>query len=97
MPVIDFAQSKYLDMVKTVVKTLQTPAEVKRITSYENYYNGSPNRIIEFEFDSMADCVKYFEMPEVKSIVDNSVGISVNQRMSVLKLSREYNKNSSDK
>jgi hypothetical protein len=85
-------KSKYLDMVKTVVKTLQTPAEVKRITSYENYYNGSPNRIIEFEFDSMADCVKYFEMPEVKSIVDNSVGMSVNQRMSVLKLSREYNK-----
>jgi len=31
-------------------------------------------------------------MPEIKSIVDNSVGMSVNQRMSVLKLSREYNK-----
>jgi hypothetical protein len=85
-------KSAYLDMVKTVVKTLQTPEEVKRITSYENYYNGSPNRIIEFEFDSMTDCVKYFEMPEIKSIVDNSVGMSVNQRMSVLKLSREYNK-----
>jgi len=85
-------KSAYLDMVKTVVKTLQTPKEEKRITSYENYFNGSPNRVIEFEFDSMADCVKYFEMPEVKSIVDNSVGMSVNQRMSVLKLLREYNK-----
>lgn len=85
-------KSAYLDMVKTVVKTLQTPEEVKRITSYENYFNASPNRVIEFEFDSMADCVKYFEMPEVKSIVDKSVGMSVNQRMSVLKLSREYNK-----
>ncbi|HSP86946.1 MAG TPA: hypothetical protein VLN45_02340 [Ignavibacteriaceae bacterium] len=85
-------KANYLDMVKTVVKALQTPKEVKRITSYENYFNSSPNRVIEFEFDSMEDCIKYFELSEVKSIVDNSVGISVNQRMSVLKLSREYNK-----
>jgi hypothetical protein len=85
-------KSAYLDMVKTVVKTLQTPKEVKRITSFENYFNGSPNRIIEFEFDSIEDCVKYFEMPEVKNIVDNSVNISVNHRVSVLKLKAEYNK-----
>ncbi len=85
-------KSAYLDMVKTVVKTLQTPKEVKRITSFENYLNSSPNRVIEFEFDSMADCVKYFEMPEVKTVVDNSIGMSVNQRMSVLKLTREFNK-----
>ncbi|HVO72428.1 MAG TPA: hypothetical protein VMT35_00270 [Ignavibacteriaceae bacterium] len=85
-------KSAYLDMVKTVVNTLQTPKEVKRITSYENYLNGSPNRIIEFEFDSMADCIKYFEMPEIKSVVDNSINISINQRMSALKLLNEYNK-----
>jgi hypothetical protein len=85
-------KSEYLNMVKTVVKTLQAPKEVKRITSFENYFNSSPNRVIEFEFDSMVDCVKYFEMPEVKTVVDKSVGMSVNQRMSVLKLSREYNK-----
>jgi hypothetical protein len=86
-------KSAYLDMVKTVIKTLQTPKEVKRITSYDNYLNGSPNRIIEFEFDSMADCIKYFETPEIKSIVDNSVSISVNHRASELKLLKEYNKN----
>ncbi len=86
-------RSAYLDMVKTVVKTLQTPDEVKRITSYDNYLNSSPNRVIEFEFDSMEDCVKYFEMPEIKSIVDNSVSMSINHRTSVLKLLREYNKN----
>ena len=60
-------KAKYLEMVKTVVKTLQTPKEVKRITSYDNYLNSSPNRVIEFEFDSMEDCIKYFEMPEIKS------------------------------
>jgi len=86
-------KSAYMEMVKTVVKTLQTPKEVKRITSYDNYLNSSPNRIIEFEFDSMEDCIKYFEMPEIKKIVDNSVSMSVNHRMSVLKLLKEYNKN----
>lgn len=86
-------KSAYMEMVKTVVKTLQTPKEVKRITSYDNYLNSSPNRVIEFEFDSMADCVRYFEMPEIKSIVDNSVSMSVNHKMSALKLLKEYNKN----
>ncbi|OGU71001.1 MAG: hypothetical protein A2V93_02585 [Ignavibacteria bacterium RBG_16_34_14] len=86
-------KSAYMEMVKTVVKTLQTPKEVKRITSYDNYLNSSPNRVIEFEFDSMEDCIKYFEMPEIKSIVDNSVSMSVNHRVSALKLLKEYNKN----
>ena len=83
----------YLNMVKAVVKTLQTPKEVKRITSYDNYLNSSPNRVIEFEFDSMEDCIKYFEMPEIKTIVNNSVSMSINHRTSVLRLLVEYNKN----
>jgi hypothetical protein len=87
-------KSAYLEMVKTVVKTLQTPKEVKRITSYDNYLNSSPNRVIEFEFDSMEDCIRYFELPEIKSIVDNSVNMSVNHRMTALKLLKEYNKTS---
>lgn len=86
-------RTAYQNMVKTVVETLQTPKEVKRITSYDNYLNSSPNRVIEFEFDSMEDCIKYFEMPEIKSIVDNSVSMSVNHRTSVLRLLKEYNKN----
>ncbi len=85
-------KAAYIDMVKTVVKTLQTPKEVKRITSYDNYLNGSPNRVIEFEFESMTDCIKYFEMPEIKSIVDKSVSMSVNHGASELKLLKEYNK-----
>lgn len=86
-------RTAYLEMVKTVIKTLQIPKEVKRITSYDNYFNSSPNRVIEFEFDSMEDAVKYFEMPQIKDIVENSVNMSINHKSSVLELRGDYNKN----
>jgi len=86
-------RTAYLEMVKTVVKTLQIPKEVKRITSYDNYFNSSPNRVIEFEFASMEDAVKYFEMPQIKDIVETSVNMSINHKMNVLRLRGDYNKN----
>ncbi len=86
-------KTPYLDMVKTISKTLQIPKEVKRITSYDNYFNSSPNRVIEFEFDSMEDAVKYFEMPQVKDVIENSVNMSMNHKCSILELRGDYNKN----
>jgi hypothetical protein len=86
-------RTAYLDMVKTIAKTLQIPKEVKRITSYDNYFNSSPNRVIEFEFDSMADAVKYFEMPEIDKVIENAVNMSLSHKCSVLELRGDYNKN----
>ena len=82
-----------LDMVKSIVKTLQIPEEVKRITSYDNYFNASPNRVIEFEFDSMEDAVKYFAMPQIKNVIENSVNMSMHHKCSILELRGDYNKN----
>ncbi len=86
-------KTAYIEMVKTIVKTLQIPKEIKRITSYDNYFNSSPNRVIEFEFDSMEDAVKYFEMPQVKDVIENSVNMSINHKCSILELRGDYNKN----
>ncbi len=86
-------KAKYLNYVKSIVSTLQKPEEIKRITSYDNYFNSSPNRVIEFEFDSMEDAIKYFEMPEIKSIIEKSVDISVNHNLNVLSLRGDYDKN----
>ena len=86
-------KTAYIEMVKTIVKTLQIPKEIKRITSYDNYFNSSPNRVIEFEFDSMEDAVKYFEMPQVKDVIENSVNMSINHKCSILELRSDYNKN----
>jgi uncharacterized protein (DUF1330 family) len=86
-------RAKYLDHVKSIVKTLQIPKEVIRITSYDNYFNASPNRIIEFEFDSIEDAIKYFAMPQINEVIENSVNMSLNHRLSVLELRGDYKKN----
>lgn len=86
-------RAKYIEWVKSVVKTLQAPKEVKRITSYDSYFNDSPNRVIEFEFETIEDAIKYFEMPEIKSVVEKSSEISPNHHLTVLKLRGDYNKN----
>jgi hypothetical protein len=86
-------KASYLQWVKSIVDILQKPEEIRRITSYDNYFNASPNRFIEFEFESMQDAVTYFELPEIKQVVENSIDISVHHKITVLRLRGDYNKN----
>jgi len=86
-------KTAYIEMVKTIAKTLQIPKEVKKIISYDNYFNSSPNRVIEFEFDSMTEAVTYFEMPQIKDVIENSVNMSINHKCLILELRGDYNKN----
>jgi hypothetical protein len=86
-------KADYLTWVKSIVDILQTPEEIRRITSYDNYFNASPNRFIEFEFDTMEDAVKYFELPEIKEVVEKSIDKSVNHKITVLRLRGDYYKN----
>ena len=86
-------KTDYLNWVKSIVDILQKPEEIRRITSYDNYFNASPNRFVEFEFDSMEDAVKYFEIPEVKEVVEKSIDMSVNHKINVLRLRGDYYKN----
>jgi hypothetical protein len=86
-------KADYLNWVKSNVEVLQKPEEIRRITSYDNYFNASPNRFIEFEFENMQDAVKYFELPEIKQIVEKSIDMSVNHKITVLRLRGDYYKN----
>jgi hypothetical protein len=86
-------KADYLNWVKSNVEVLQKPEEIRRITSYDNYFNASPNRFIEFEFENMQDAVKYFELPEIKRIVEKSIDMSVNHKITVLRLRGDYYKN----
>jgi hypothetical protein len=86
-------KADYLKWVKSVVDMLQKPEEIKRIESYDNYFNASPNRFIEFEFYTMEDAVKYFEMPEIKEVIEKSIDKSVNHNITVLRLRGDYYKN----
>jgi hypothetical protein len=86
-------KTDYINWVKSIVDVLQKPDEIRRITSYDNYYNASPNRFIEFEFDSIQDAIAYFEMPEIKEVVEKSIDMSVNHEITVLRLRGDYYKN----
>lgn len=86
-------KAEYVNWVKSIADKIQAPKELLRVTSYDSYFSVSPTRVIEFEFESMEDAVKYFEMPEIKNIVETSVDMSLNYKISILRLRSDYNKN----
>ena len=61
-------KTAYLDWIATVATTLSEPEQVKRISSYDNYYGELPHRLVEFEFDSMAEANAYQELEGVKAV-----------------------------
>ena len=85
----------YLNWVSSIVEILQEPEEIRRINSYDNYFSASPNRFTEFEFDSMEDAIKYFDLPEVSEVVEKSIEKSINHSITVLRLRGDYYKNQS--
>ena len=61
-------KAAYLEWDASVVPGLQTPDEVKRIASYDNYYGVSSHRLVEFEFDSLAEANAYEELTAIRDI-----------------------------
>lgn len=86
-------KTDYINWVKTIVKDLQEAEGIKRITSYDNYLVASPQRLIEFEFDSVEDATKYLNNPVVKAVFDKSATLSMNSKLDVLSLRSDYSKN----
>lgn len=61
-------KAAYLEWVASVAPTLSSPAELKRVASYDNYYGASPHRLVEFEFDSIEEVNTYLEREEIQMI-----------------------------
>ena len=61
----------YLAWVASVAPTLQAPEEVVRIRSYDNQDpEMSPNRLVEFEFNSFLDAATYLNRPEIAAVFE---------------------------
>ncbi|MDX1700519.1 MAG: hypothetical protein R3250_07880 [Melioribacteraceae bacterium] len=80
----------YIRWVKSITDVLQKPEEIRKIASFDNYFNASPNRFIEFEFDSMEDAIKYFDRSEVNEVIEMSTEKSINHTIKVLSLRGDY-------
>ena len=61
----------YLEWVAAVAPTLKAPVEVNRIRSYDNREEVSPNRFVEFEFDSFVDAMTYINRPEIAGVLND--------------------------
>ena len=59
----------YIAWVASIAATLQAPDEITRIRSYDNQDQTlSPNRLVEFEFNSFLDAAAYLNRPEIAEI-----------------------------
>ena len=62
----------YIAWVASVAPTLQAPEEVVRIRSYDNEDpEMSPNRLVEWEFNSFLDMATYLNRPEIAAILED--------------------------
>ena len=60
----------YIAWVASNAATLQAPEEISRIRSYDNQdQTMSPNRLVEFEFDSFLDAAAYLNRTEIAEIM----------------------------
>ena len=62
----------YIEWVRSVAPTLQSFEEVRRIRSYDNQDpTMSPNRLVEYEFDSFLEMAAYLNRPEIAEIMSD--------------------------
>ncbi len=62
----------YLTWIASVAPTLTAPAEVNRIRSYDNVEADiSPNRFVQFEFNSFVDAMAYMNRPEIAGVFED--------------------------
>ena len=85
---------KYLEWVRSIADTLQAPPELERLASYDNMFSASPQRVVEFSFESLEAAGRYFGRKEVSFIFQTELPAhGANIRISVLVLRGDYTKN----
>ena len=62
----------YIEWIASIAETLKAPGEIVRIRSYDNIEAGmSPERLVEFEFNSYLDSATYFNLPEIVAVFED--------------------------
>jgi hypothetical protein len=84
---------KYLEWVRSVADALQAPGELKRLASYDNVFSATPQRVVEFTFDSLEDAARYFSRKEIGVIFQSELPAhGTNIGLKVLALRGDYSK-----
>jgi len=84
---------KYLEWVRTIADTLEAPAELRRLASYDNAFSASPHRVVEFTFDSLEDAGRYFDRKEMSRIFQSELPAhAANINIKIYSLRGDYSK-----
>jgi hypothetical protein len=93
---IDYPVGKkreYLDWIRSIADILQKPDELQRLASYDNVFSASPQRVVEFSFESLEDAATYFERPEMIRIFGAELPQhGLNVKITALRRLTEYTK-----
>lgn len=83
----------YLDWVRSIADTLQAPDELRRLASYDNVFSASPQRVVEFSFESLEAAARYFERPEMVRVFEGELPQhGTNIGITVMKSLTDYTK-----
>ena len=83
----------YLEWVRSIADTLEAPEEIRRLTSYDNMFSATPQRVVEFSFDSFEHGARYFERKEISRIFQGELSSrGVHIKVNVLKSLTDYTK-----
>jgi hypothetical protein len=63
---------RYLRWVRSISATLQAPSELRQLASFDNVFQATPNRVVEFTFDSKQAAKRYFDRKEISLILKAS-------------------------
>ena len=74
----------YLEYAEDVSTVLIPPTQLKAIASYDNYYGGSPHRLVEFEFATQEDAAAYEALEEVIQTAEAQLEIQAGNWSQVL-------------
>ena len=84
---------KYLAWVRSIADTLQAPDELRRLASYDNVFSATPQRVVEFTFDSLEDAGRYFGRKEISLIFQSELPAhGTNIGIKALALRGDYSK-----
>jgi len=84
---------RYLEWVRSIADALQAPGELKRLASYDNVFSATPQRVVEFSFDSLEDAGRYFDRKELSRIFQSELPAhGTNIHITVLALRGDYSK-----
>lgn len=83
----------YIAWIASIAATLQAPEEVVRIRSYDNEDpEMSPNRLVEFDFNSFLDLATYLNRPEIAALLEDLPNHSSNVTVHTFIQRSDYSK-----